>query len=191
MDHKGRFVIAAAAVIGLGAGGQNGSGQPAARMTVHLVDYARIASDDLTHAQREAAEIYAAAGIELVWVLGRAEDHPPTGLDVHVVLLDGAMSAKKLNERRLSDDVLGVGSQAGWAYVFANRVALRSVSAGACFSRVLGRVMAHEIGHLVLPAQSHTPTGIMRVDVDMRPRGNRYFTQSQAVTLQRTLTRAN
>jgi hypothetical protein len=160
-------------------------------MTVHLVDYARLPADELGQAQREAAEIYAAAGIELVWVLGNTEGHPATGLDVHVVLLNDAMANRKIREGRFGDDVLGVGGKNAWAYVFTSRVALRSISVGASFSRVLGRVMAHELGHVVLPVYGHTPTGIMRASVDMLPRGDRYFTQIQTENLIRSAATAN
>jgi hypothetical protein len=60
-------------------GGHNASGETAARMTVHLVDYARVPASDLKHAQDDSAEIYAAAGIELVSVPGNQEDYATTG----------------------------------------------------------------------------------------------------------------
>jgi len=121
-------------------------------------------------------------------VLGNTEDHPSAACDVRVVLLDDAMSSKKILESRLSEDVLGVGSQSAWAYIFVTRVALHSITARAPFPRTLGRVMAHEIGHVVLPVHSHTRTGIMQATVDTRPRGDRYFTQTQSETLLKTLT---
>jgi len=120
-------------------------------------------------------------------VLGNTEDHPSAACDVRVVLLDDAMSSKKILESRLSEDVLGFGSQSAWAYIFVTRVALHSITARAPFPRTLGRVMAHEIGHVVLPVHSHTRTGIMQATVDVRPRGDRYFTQTQSETLLNTL----
>jgi hypothetical protein len=150
MDRRGWYVVAATVVIGIESTA-NASSQSAGRMTAHLVNYAGVPANDVNEAQREAAEIYAAAGIELLWVLGNQEDHPTVGVDVRVVLLDRVMSAKTINEGHLGEDVLGVGGQAGWAYVFVHRVTLRSLSAHACFSRVLGRVVAHEIGRVLLP----------------------------------------
>jgi hypothetical protein len=190
MDRRGWYVVAATVVIGIESTA-NASSQSAGRMTAHLVNYAGVPANDVNEAQREAAEIYAAAGIELLWVLGNQEDHPTVGVDVRVVLLDRVMSAETINEGHLGEDVLGVGGQAGWAYVFVHRVTLRSLSAHACFSRVLGRVVAHEIGRVLLPFHSHTPSGIMQPSVDMRPRGDRYFTQTQSETLLRTLTAAH
>jgi hypothetical protein len=157
----------------------------------YVIATAGVPSSDLKHAQREAAEIYASAGIDLLWVLGHAEDHPPVGLDVRVVLLDGTRSQKWINERHLDQDVLGFGSHGGWAYVFVHRVTLHSFSAHGRFSEVLGRVMAHELGHVLLPGHSHAPKGIMRPSVDMLTGAERYFTPTQAETLLNILTPAN
>jgi len=191
MNPRARHGVMTAAVIGLGAVAWSAGAQPVARMTVHLVNYAGVPPDELRDAEREAAEIYAAAGIELEWVLGNKEDHPSAGRDVRVVLLDDAMSSKKIIEGRLSEDVLGVGSQSAWAYIFVTRVALHSIMARAPFPRALGRVVAHEIGHLVLPIHSHTRTGIMQAAVNLLPRGDRYFTHTQTETLLNILTAGN
>jgi hypothetical protein len=78
----------------IGALLRNASGQPVARMSAHVVDYARVEANHLMKAQREASETYAAAGIDVVWVRGNEEDHPATALDMRVVLLDIAMSNK-------------------------------------------------------------------------------------------------
>jgi hypothetical protein len=36
------------------------------------------------------------------------------------------------------------------------------------FEALLGRVLAHELGHLLLPGQGHSDTGIMQMQVDYR-----------------------
>jgi hypothetical protein len=41
---------------------------------------------------------------------------------------------------------------------------------GDDFRQVLGRVIAHEVGHLVLPVYSHSDQGIMRADVGFAPK---------------------
>jgi len=188
MDARSRYVIGAAALISLTAMARTAGGQPVARMTVHLGEYAQLTSEELARAQRETTYIYGAVGIGLVWVMGHAEDHPATGLDVRVVLLNGAMSNKKVNAAQYGPDVLGAGGHGGWAYVFVSRVVLQSITAGAPFPRVLGRVIAHELGHVVLPVNGHTERGIMQQHVDMLPHGDRYFTPTQTQILLNTLT---
>lgn len=65
-------------------------------------------------------------------------------------------------------NVLGVAAMgARFAYVFVERVTLladrRRIDAGD----LLGHVMAHEIGHLLLPAHSHSASGLMRADLNL------------------------
>ena len=49
----------------------------------------------------------------------------------------------------------------GRAYIFCDRIAAMP-GASTPFSIRLGDVVAHEVGHLVLPWKGHSRTGIMR-----------------------------
>ena len=63
-------------------------------------------------------------------------------------------------------DVLGLAArQVGRAYIFTRRIATLALRQGDDFRRVLGWVMAHEVGHLVLPVEGHAEEGIMRATV--------------------------
>ena len=63
-----------------------------------------------------------------------------------------------------SSSALGIAGSTGdspVAFVFCDRVAaLRSHT--RLFPVMLGRVMAHELTHLLLPEQAHSETGLMR-----------------------------
>ncbi len=48
---------------------------------------------------------------------------------------------------------------------------------------ILGDVMAHELGHLLLPLPGHSPSGIMRRGVDLQLRAMETFTTSQALEI--------
>jgi hypothetical protein len=53
----------------------------------------------------------------------------------------------------------------GWlATVFADRIGQASTRAGVDVGTLLGRVMAHEIGHLLLGTGYHGAAGLMRAD---------------------------
>ena len=54
-------------------------------------------------------------------------------------------------------------------------------------SVVLGWVIAHEIGHLLLPANSHSKFGIMQASVDFRMAGLHVFTDRQADAIRAAL----
>ena len=50
----------------------------------------------------------------------------------------------------------------------------------------LGDVMAHELGHLILPP-GHSNAGIMRPTVNMRSRGVETFTEDEAAVIHTVL----
>jgi hypothetical protein len=54
------------------------------------------------------------------------------------------------------------------ASVYAGSVAERSAKTGVPLATILGRVTAHEIGHLLLGSNSHAPSGLMQASWDLR-----------------------
>jgi hypothetical protein len=48
------------------------------------------------------------------------------------------------------------------AYVFYNRIQETATDHEIKVSAILGLAIAHEIGHLLLPSDSHSPSGIMQ-----------------------------
>jgi hypothetical protein len=54
------------------------------------------------------------------------------------------------------------------ASVYAATVADRSAKSGVPQPTILGRVIAHEIGHLLLGSNSHSAHGLMRASWDVR-----------------------
>jgi hypothetical protein len=74
------------------------------------------------------------------------------------------------------------------AFVFVDRV----LAAGSAFpvneQAMLAHVMAHEIGHLLLPAGSHHSTqGVMRPNLDFARLQSNRFTTKQAASLRSRL----
>jgi hypothetical protein len=59
----------------------------------------------------------------------------------------------------LVDPRLGRGAL---ATIYSDRVSWLSHTVGVSFDRVLGRAVAHEIGHLLLGTSEHAPRGLMR-----------------------------
>ncbi len=56
---------------------------------------------------------------------------------------------------------------------------------------MLGRVIAHEVGHLVLPENSHSATGIMSAGLDMQATAIPAFTREQEAAIRQTVTSGN
>jgi hypothetical protein len=126
-------------------------------VNVNVQNYAGVSDRDLRDAEAQTARIYATAGIIVEW--GTADAR---GLRLVIVSAD---MAKRLPA---SADALGFaptdesGTRGLRAYVFAGKIRDAADQLRLDFARFLGCVMAHELGHLLLPFHSHTASGIMR-----------------------------
>jgi hypothetical protein len=98
------------------------------------------------------------------------------------------MATRKILSDHVEDGTLGQASRAtGYAYLFYDRIRAVAALQNQDFTRVLGRVMAHEVGHLLLPYGSHSLEGIMRVTVDGRVNVLQRFTPAQVAAIKATL----
>jgi hypothetical protein len=88
-------------------------------------------------------------------------------------------------------EVLGRASRpTSRAYIFYDRVFDHARMTGSDVSRLLAGVIAHEVGHLLLPALSHAPSGIMRAHWDRQMVRVPDFTVDQGATIRTRLAAA-
>ena len=139
-------------------------------VTVALFNDVRVPQNALAGAQETASYIFSKSGIDIHWMLCGREDespeelsacsHPefPAHLDVHIVSGCLRLPTSVFGISYLSPE--GIGSQAD---VFYTRIAAFRQNPDA-LSTLLGYAMAHELGHLLLGTNSHSPTGLMRAD---------------------------
>ena len=120
-------------------------------IVVHLDNYAAISRADESDTAAAVTRIFAGAGIATVWAAaGDASD--ARGLHVRVLLLSREMARQKIARERLSAGIMGVAVPgAEYAYIFTNRILSMAARHRDHFPRLLGQVIAHEVGHLVLP----------------------------------------
>jgi hypothetical protein len=146
-------------------------------------NYAGVPSGTLAEAERVAKVTFQSAGIEARWneidVSGadvqraRAEDRPITLADIQINILPEAAPIPA----GVSGDVMGVAPGAGtdrtFVDVFEGRVRALSWRISSAYlkgdmdwrvseGQILGHVIAHEVGHVLLNQQVHSPRGIMR-----------------------------
>jgi len=91
---------------------------------------------------------------------------------------------------QFGDGTLGIAAQTekgtpGSASVFYNRAEQLARGGAASLAVILGHAAAHEIGHLLLGSNSHSPLGVMRSrwsrqDLQNAMAGNLLFTPEQA-----------
>jgi hypothetical protein len=74
----------------------------------------------------------------------------------------------------------------GWA--FYNRIVSAAGRKPVDVNRVLARVIAHEVGHLILPVHGHGEFGIMRSALGLDHVGIYRFTNDQARQMRAALT---
>ena len=124
-----------------------------------LVNEADVPSHVLSQAQDEASRIYQGHRIRLVWT------HPDTERGDYrftVKILPRALTGKGVDGRAMGV-APGTRERRGTlAYAFYDRIKEVTITIGADAGLILGHVMAHEIGHLLLPHNSHAKTGLMR-----------------------------
>ena len=126
---------------------------------IAIIDRVGVPPSELSSAQLEVERIYRALNISLTWV-GADFTTGERRFAVHIVRTPPAAHLKS-NEgvMGLAPGTKAVRGRRAWA--FYDRIHDLAVERGARRSLVLGLVIAHEIGHLLLPHNSHTPTGLM------------------------------
>lgn len=141
-------------------------------ITIGLYDYAHTKPAELLQAERTAAAILLKAGVKAVWLACPvANDTSPStpacavpGDPTHLTLrlVPGAMSGRL---RFVDGDALGfaaLGAKLSCdAWIFYDRVKDFALEQRLTFERLLGSVMAHELGHLLLNENRHSDTGLM------------------------------
>jgi len=167
------IVSAVEAIAPASAKNRNAMDEGPARITLRIYDYVHLDHSTLLAAEGEASEILAQAGIEARWLdcptsHNEESSFPDCPSDWHandfaVRLLPNAM----VNWRTKWQESLGSTNPCEnlgtcTANVFCERVTAMATGVSASLPILLGRAMAHEIGHLLLGVGSHSPTGIMR-----------------------------
>jgi hypothetical protein len=165
-----RLVVLTIALCGGGASkAADEAGGPVA--TIRIYDYARIPAGSIALAQQRVTEIYGAIGVRTRWLTtirpkaedaaSRTELHDPNAL--LLFLLSPSMSQHYV----LSEGTVGMSAvsrceRGRVAYVLFDRVRRLAGLSPKRVMEALALVMAHELGHLLLPSGSHSPSGLMR-----------------------------
>lgn len=137
--------------------------RPVPRLEVFVYSFPGVSPWVLQEAETEAARLLRPVGIELQWTdcsvqaIDPGCASPRIRSDLIVRLIPKALP-------QATTSALGIaGSSAGYAtaFIFCDRVlALRTQTTS--IPVMLGRVLAHEIVHLLLPSEGHSDVGLMR-----------------------------
>ena len=159
---------------------------PFATVVVHLRDEQHVPARELGDAQKLVARVYAEIGVQLVWTDGSAKLAVTDGLrHIDVLIMNAEMTTRAAAE----PGVLGVAShRTNRASVFYPRILAHALLTISDPAHALAAMLAHEIGHVLLPEYSHAPFGIMQAKWEGQIRRIPGFMPSQAATLRTVLT---
>lgn len=169
---------------------------PPSGIVVQVYNYGEVAQGILRQAEQEAARIFLDAGIEAEWLdcpLSPAEAplypgcQAPAGstvLSLRIVSRDMAapMNLPKMSFGRawLPED----GGPGFVAAVCAHKAAELAKRSRGPEGVILGHLMAHELGHLLLGSQSHAASGLMgvpwlRPELELIRQGSMFFSSQE------------
>jgi hypothetical protein len=160
---------------------------PPLPLRVAIYDYAALPPPVLNRAKEVAAKTYGRISVSLEWLDGPQiaavlPTNTATCPDSPTPLIHLRLLRRSANPHRPAGDLGFAVSSGRLASVLVERVEYVAQSKRQEIGDLLGVVMAHEIGHLLLPPDSHSPMGIMapRVDLFLIEHGGPSFDDRQA-----------
>jgi hypothetical protein len=176
--------------------------KPESKIQVFVYNYAGVSSETLARAEREAARIYSRTGIETEWLdcpltPDQAAQFPACQLQPSPARLALRILSRPMAERiGLSQATFGSallpedGGFGMTAQVCAHCCEELAKGDQTLHAAVLGHVMAHELGHLLLGIGSHGATGLMHVpwhhkELENVAQGALLFTSSEGEKMRR------
>jgi hypothetical protein len=193
------------------------SSETSPSITIHVRNYAGVAPKTLKEAEEVATRIFQKAGVETRWAditltaennpSNSADHQPDTLADIQFSVFPREMSDISDLPSNAMGLAPGTGPDRKMVYVFDSNVnalfwkLLSARNSGqmdrqVSKAQILGHAIAHEIGHLLLNQQAHSPHGIMRGEwrfADFRDmtEGMLLFTPEQAEVLRADVRRRN
>jgi hypothetical protein len=123
----------------------------------------------LLQVEAEASRVFQHAGLEIRWLncplpaAGPVDPAQCEAADFPLHLqLRIAKHSLNLNEFTMGVSYLSADGTGCYADLFYDRAERLRETSGASLASILGHAIAHELGHLLLGTNSHSPAGIMR-----------------------------
>jgi len=169
--HAACLVTAAAACLAPEAIGRNAA-IILDSITIRVYDSTGVAPNDRTAALKTAGSILSRADLDAIWIVctpardGRQQpgcDAAPASHELVVRLTYSSPTGEDGNSRAFGNTLIDATTATGTlSTVFLDRVDWLTSTGKAKRTDVLGRAIAHEIGHQLLGSNDHTPRGLMR-----------------------------
>jgi len=140
------------------------------QVTVSVFSDVPVSRDLLGRAEQQAQEIFSSAGVDIAWI-DCTRTHTADGVldpacpnsygpDDLVLRITSHLSTATGDAAGVA--FLGSDGRGRYADVFWTRARELNANSNLGLDRILGSVMAHEMGHLLLGLNSHSVSGVMR-----------------------------
>jgi hypothetical protein len=183
------LVVAATLVTVDGVSAAGREAEPELRITVRVDDRAGVQGVYLKYAKDRAAQVFAMKGVKLDWIDGTEANRLKVVAPYTILIMAEAPAKLKAQMEGLGMDVMGQGAPlVGRAYIYYDRVLKLNPAPPRDVITTLGDVIAHELGHLMLPV-GHSNVGIMRPSINMTSRRLETFTEEEAAQIRGHLRR--
>jgi hypothetical protein len=148
-------------------------------IVVRVDNLAGVPADIVQFAENRAAAIFGRIGARIRWIDQETAIREGIRARFSVVLVNAQNSVGRAS---VFVEALGLADPTvRRAHVFYDRAAALNVRATRTIPSLLGDVMAHELGHLLLSPPGHSSDGIMRPGVEVKLWALETFTKSQAL----------
>jgi len=176
MTMRRRFLAACVVTVAVACLAPEAIGRNAAiildSITIRVYDSTGVTPNDRTAALKTAGTILSRADLDAIWIVctpardGRHQpgcDAAPASHELVVRLTYSSPTGEDGNSRAFGNTLIDAATATGTlSTVFVDRVDWLASTGKAKRTDVLGRAIAHEIGHQLLGSNDHTPRGLMR-----------------------------
>jgi len=167
-----------------------------ATIRLRVYDFAHLDPAVLADAKKVTTEIFRKAGVETVWLDCPAYQadcgEEPERLQFMLRILSPPMEKEMVAEDALGFAIPCREDDRGCLfYILYSRISALAAEHNIGPGRILGHVMAHEIGHALLGPDAHDPYGLMQAKLSISGLDWRtlYFTFAQSRRIQTELAR--
>jgi len=169
------------------------------QLRVSVFNSSPISSSTLERAEGEAGRVLRDVGVEAIWLncpqelspeasLGRCSEASfPSHLHLRILRASRGLHVSTVGISFSDDDGRGC-----YADLFYEPILRLEEETRVSPSVILGHAMAHELGHLLLGTNSHSPSGLMRAhwtreDLSNASAGNLRFSKEQCLRIRSRL----
>jgi hypothetical protein len=164
---------------------------PPVGLTVSVFNDAAVAPSVLDAARERATSILQQAGVSLNWMDCGAPGRRPLAAGCSAIAFPAHLSVRLVARAELTPEgtfgqsFLDAAGEGNYANVYVGPLMASSATGIVQTGDLLGFVIVHELGHLLLGQNSHSPSGLMAAvwqpsELREAARGNFCFTSGQA-----------